>query len=161
MLKFNKWPKIPRFETLDYIITEKIDGTNACVVIDEDGNVGAQSRTQLITPEKDNHGFAAWVQENKYELLDLGPGHHFGEWWGKGINRGYDHTQKEFTLFDWWRPDIPSCCSKVPELSGTVEEAISYLHENGSAIKPGYMNPEGIILINKHYRNAMYKIIFN
>lgn len=160
MIEFKKWPKIPRFEAQDWIITEKVDGTNACVVIDEDGNVGAQSRTQLITPENDNHGFAQWCEANKHNLTALGPGHHFGEWWGKGINRGYDHTHKEFSLFEWWRQDIPSCCSKVPELQGPVEYAISQLKLNGSVIKPGYMNPEGVILINKHYRNAMYKIIF-
>lgn len=48
------------------------------------------SRTRWITPEDDNYGFAKWANENKEELLKLGIGQHFGEWWGSGIQRGYN-----------------------------------------------------------------------
>jgi hypothetical protein len=69
------------------VITEKIDGTNASILITDDGSdiAGVGSRTRWITPEDDNHGFAKWVKANHEELLKLGPGHHFGEWWGNGI----------------------------------------------------------------------------
>lgn len=51
-------------------VTEKIDGTNAQVIVSADGgHVRAASRTKLITPEDDNKGFARWVQDNAQELL--------------------------------------------------------------------------------------------
>jgi len=63
--------------------------------------VAAGSRNRWLTPESDNHGFAAWVQANAKELAEVLPaGRHYGEWWGKGIQRGYDMPHKVFTLFD-------------------------------------------------------------
>lgn len=103
MSEFKAWPKTPRLFR-DVVITEKIDGTNAAVIVDEDtGTVWAQSRKRLIYPGKqtDNYGFAGWVEENKNELRDLlGPGHHYGEWWGKGIQHGYGLDEKRFSLFN-------------------------------------------------------------
>ena len=123
---FRAWPKIPRLENEVYHITEKIDGTNAAIVIQplphiSEGKeptypepisvfytetadaygIWAQSRTRLITPEDDNFGFARWVQENAEQLIkDLGIGYHYGEWWGQGINRGYGLDHKRFSLFN-------------------------------------------------------------
>ena len=125
MAEFQAFPKIPRLNR-DITITEKIDGTNAAVIIEkldvwevdeygfplspdivtrgEEGYfVGAQSRKRLITPGKqtDNYGFAGWVRGNREELFDLlGVGRHFGEWWGSGIARGYGLVgQRNFSLF--------------------------------------------------------------
>lgn len=98
---FRPFPKIPRFSR-EACISEKLDGTNASVFISEDGlTIRAGSRTRWITPEDDNHGFAKWVHEHRAELLTLGPGRHFGEWWGNGINRGYGlpKGEKRFSLF--------------------------------------------------------------
>jgi len=77
-VEFKAWPKIPRIENKKEYYTEKLDGTNACIIITEDGDFACQSRSRLITPEDDNYGFAAWAYENKNELLKLEPGHHFG-----------------------------------------------------------------------------------
>src|SRR5687768_207065 len=85
---FQPFPKIARFSR-EIVITEKIDGTNAQVFIDESGNVIAGSRSRWITPQDDNFGFAKWVAENRIDLLGLGPGRHYGEWWGLGVQRGY------------------------------------------------------------------------
>ena len=125
-MEFVGFPKIPRLFR-DIVITEKIDGTNAQVVIDfvdnpeaweaENGvpilytycetlaGVGkiairAASRTRYITPEKDNQGFAKWVLANGCELAKLGAGRHFGEWWGQGIQRNYGLKEKRFSLFN-------------------------------------------------------------
>ena len=43
------------------IVTEKIDGTNGVVLVQEDGTVVAGSRSRWIVPLADNFGFAAWV----------------------------------------------------------------------------------------------------
>lgn len=97
--EFKPFPKISRLHK-PVVITEKIDGTNAQVLITEDGDVFAGSRTQWITPSNDNRGFARWVDGNKDLLLQLGPGTHFGEWWGQGIQRGYGLKEKRFSLFN-------------------------------------------------------------
>ncbi|HEX2099669.1 MAG TPA: RNA ligase family protein [Candidatus Synoicihabitans sp.] len=83
-------------------MTEKIDGTNAQIFITEDGEMLVGSRTRWITPAADNHGFARWCAEHREELMKLGPGRHFGEWWGSGIGRGYGLKKgdKRLSLFN-------------------------------------------------------------
>lgn len=39
-------------------------------------------------------------KRRKKELLKLGKGYHYGEWWGKGIQRGYGLEEKRFSLFN-------------------------------------------------------------
>jgi len=122
-MDFQKFPKIARFNR-DVIVTEKIDGTNAQILIlsghddvpnslavgdwDEWG-IWAGSRNRWLTPENDNHGFAKWVAANKEDLIaHLGPGIHYGEWWGQGIQRRYGLDHKRFSLFNVirWNPDM-------------------------------------------------------
>lgn len=120
-MEFQKWPSIPRLSKERMTITEKIDGTNSAIRIlptenfepdsfhnrlfEYDGmSVWVQSRSRFLKPTKneDNFGFAKWVAENGYALVDiLGPGNHYGEWWGSGIQRGYglEKGEKRFSLF--------------------------------------------------------------
>lgn len=101
VVEFTKWPKIQRAQRAGMVITEKLDGTNAAIRITADGVLLPQSRSRFIQPGKqDNAGFAAWVQEHELELEALGEGIHFGEWWGKGIQRGYGLEEKRFSLFN-------------------------------------------------------------
>lgn len=79
--KFQPFPKLSRLFR-EITITEKLDGTNSSIFIDENNQIFAASRNRWITPESDNFGFARWVETRKSELLELGPGHHFGEWVG-------------------------------------------------------------------------------
>jgi hypothetical protein len=155
MFEFEPWPKMGRLFR-DIVVTEKLDGTNAQVYIPDDlSGVHAGSRTRWITPEDDNFGFAKWVEENKDELLKLGPGRHFGEWWGAGIQRRYGLTERRFSLFNtlrWNEDNIPSCCSVVPVMyqggfsEQMIEDCIDELRGSGSVAVPGFMNPEGIIV---------------
>jgi hypothetical protein len=139
---FVKFDKIPRLYR-PIVVTEKIDGTNAQVYVPEDPNepVLAGSRNRWLTVESDNFGFAAWVAEHEDELRQLGPGRHFGEWWGRGIQRNYGLSERRFSLFnvskwlgvaesagDAWRcsgsdmaafplgtcSSAPACCHTVP-----------------------------------------------
>lgn len=157
-IEYVPFPKIARFSR-DVIVTEKIDGTNACVYIDDTGeNVYAASRTRWITPEADNAGFARWVQENRDELLKLGPGSHFGEWWGKGIQCGYGLQEKRFSLFNVsrWSDDAtrPACCGAVPTLwkgnfdDCPIKDLLESLRINGSVAAPGFPDPEGIVVFH-------------
>lgn len=165
VVEFKEFEKIPRLNR-PVIITEKLDGTNACVVVIEgesgkfeDRKVFAQSRNRLITPENDNYGFARWVQIQQETLKQLGPGYHYGEWWGQGIQRDYGLTEKRFSLFNTsrWSDARPACCHVVPVLSiwngfGKVEETIEKLRTEGSIAAPGFMDAEGVIVYSASAR---------
>jgi hypothetical protein len=149
-MEFLEFQKIARLSR-NCAITEKIDGTNACVAIDEDGSFHVGSRTRWITPEDDNFGFARWAYDHKDELLTLGPGRHFGEWWGAGIQRRYGLAEKRFSLFNtsrWLETPPPACCSVVPVLyvgiftSTAADDALELLRTKGSQAAPGFMKPE-------------------
>jgi hypothetical protein len=152
---FEAWPKMGRLFR-EIVVTEKLDGTNAQVFIPEDGGpILSGSRTRWITPEDDNFGFAKWVRENEEELRNLGPGRHFGEWWGAGIQRRYGMSERRFSLFNTLRSNkdnIPACCDVVPVLyqgmfyESFVHDCLDQLKEEGSVAAPGFMNPEGVIV---------------
>ena len=172
---FNGFPKMARLSR-ECLITEKIDGTNAQILITEDGGFFTGSRKRWITPDNDNFGFSAWAHENKEELMKLGVGRHFGEWWGQGIQRKYGLSERRFSLFNVARwhlageepqvipcadpriikhtEELPSCCNLVPLLwrgEFDTDRAISViedLKEYGSVAAPGFMKPEGIIVFH-------------
>ena len=163
---FAAFPKIPRLNR-ECIITEKIDGTNASIFISDDLNViQAASRTRWITPQDDNMGFAKWVETNRDLLIvGLGAGHHFGEWWGQKIQRGYGLTEKRFSLFNttrWTAETAPSCCYVVPELyrgpfdTHEVRYALETLEIGGSKAATGFMDPEGVVIYHVA-GNLMFK----
>lgn len=172
-MDFQAFPKLARLSR-EVIVTEKIDGTNAQIAIGEISSIStaaplfekdglalwAGSRTRWITPQEDNYGFARWALENAEELMLLGAGRHFGEWWGKGIQRGYSQPAKRFSLFNVtrWANERPACCEVVPTLwTGQLEEygvmkgiegALAQLRKEGSVAAPGFMNPEGIVVFH-------------
>lgn len=163
--EFAPFPKIARLFR-ECVITEKIDGTNAQVVVSDDGSsVRAGSRNRWITPEADNMGFAKWVEANAEELKQLGPGRHFGEWWGAGIQRKYGLKEKRFSLFNVakWGESRPACCHVVPVIAqgkfttDLVETALKHLRIGGSVAAPGFMNPEGIVVFHTH-GSHLYKV---
>lgn len=166
MIEFVGFPKIPRYSR-ECIITEKIDGTNGCIYIADNFDAITLhsgrtvpflcgSRSRWIFPENDNHGFSKWAYENVLELMRLGPGRHFGEWWGQGINRGYGLKEKRFSLFNlkkWSDPLVrPACCYVVPEIlrgdfsSELINKALECLWSFGSYAALGFKNPEGIVI---------------
>jgi len=99
-IEFEPFAKIARLNR-NITITEKIDGTNGCIVITHSENldgiqhidkffdrivdsdarktvakvgpyvVMAQSRNRFITPKGDNCGFAGWVERNAEALVRL------------------------------------------------------------------------------------------
>lgn len=167
--EFEPWPKIYRKGKGEFIVTEKIDGTNAQIVITEDGEVYAGSRKRYITPDDDNYGFAKWVEDNKDELLKLGEGRHYGEWAGEGIQKNpHNLSGKHFFLFNVVRwgnhnPNTPDCCKVVPIImSGAdmtiLDEAMGYLREFGSMIGESG-EPEGVVAYHT-FTKRFLKITF-
>jgi hypothetical protein len=176
MMEFVKFPKMARL-TRECIITEKIDGINAQIGITDDGQMFVGSRTRWLGAEADNFGFYAWAMAHRDELLTLGPGRHFGEWWGLGIQRGYGLHERRLSLFNVSRwhakgaepfvshsgdqrqppnlsTEAPACCSVVPVLYRGLfgpKHADNYLEkllDEGSMASPGFMNPEGIVVLH-------------
>jgi hypothetical protein len=160
--KFESFPSIKRLYR-EMVVTEKLDGTNAQICIDEQGAIRAGSRNRWITPEDDNFGFARWVAGNSAELMKLGVGRHYGEWWGSGIQRGYGLNEKRFSLFNVSRwgeggkdvANLPSCCHVVPVLyrgpfdGDNIDEVVLGLENGGSVAVPG-ANAEGIVIFHTH-----------
>jgi hypothetical protein len=176
-MEFREFPKIPRLNR-EVVITEKIDGTNACVVVSDDGTeLAAQSRSRIIVPGADNFGFAAWAYANaEFLKTTLGPGYHFGEWWGAGIQRRYGMERKWFSLFnvERWKGlrDYDKAqeigLSVVPQVLvpgtdgyvitlGDVDTAIKRLRSHGSFAAPGFMDPEGVVVFHCASR-SMFKV---
>lgn len=172
---FIPFQKIPRLSR-ECIISEKIDGTNGVIWIDEDWDVWAGSKNTWLTVEDDNYGFAEWTEKNEEFLRELGTGVHRGEWWGSGIQRGYGlpKGEKRFSLFNTIRwclygtepqqilmsdPRIvkmqdvlPECCLLVPVLwrglfdTQIIDSWLDFLKRNGSVAALGYDRPEGIVV---------------
>jgi len=155
MMEFVKFGKIARLSRT-VVITEKIDGTNGLIAIGEGGEFQVGSRNRWITPQNDNMGFARWAYENKDELMGLGVGYHYGEWWGQGIQRGYGLKEKRFSLFNTsrWSDDSvrPACCGVVPVLyvgmfdTAKIQAILDDLATNGSKAAPNFMKPEGVVI---------------
>ena len=166
-VEFKEWPKITRVENRRTpIFSEKIDGTNACIIVTEDGDFACQSRSRIIVPGDDNFGFAKWAYERKDELVaGLGIGYHYGEWWGQGIQRTYGLDHRRFSLFDTRRwnehHEPPEGVYVVPILPvTTIEEARYFLREQGSLAAKGYDRPEGAVMYDPDTRTR-FKIIID
>ncbi len=134
----------------------------------KEGHIFAGSRKRWLdtSSDGDNYGFAKWVQANAEELLKLGEGRHYGEWYGKGIQRGYGLDEKRFALFNTGRwankkytviendkqQYAPKCCEVVPVLyrgdfdTAKIQIQLDLLKNCGSSAVPGFMNPEGIVI---------------
>ena len=155
-MEFRKFDKIARLSR-EIVVTEKIDGTNCLIAIGEDGEFQVGSRHGWITPQADHMGFARWAYEHKDELMQLGKGFHYGEWWGQGIQRGYGLNEKRFSLFNTsrWSDEAgirPACCHVVPVLytgnfyTPSIEYILECLKTGGSVAAPGFMKPEGVVI---------------
>lgn len=97
-----------------FLGTLKLHGSNAGVTI-TDSEFIPQSRSQVISPEKDNHGFAQFALDRSEKIrhihedicfaFDLPPKAQitiFGEWIGPGINKGcaiHQLPKKQWVIF--------------------------------------------------------------
>ena len=164
--EFKAWPSLSRLATETVTITEKVDGTNAIIHVSDEGEVHAGSRNRWLTAEADNFGFYAWVNANRDAVAKLGPGYHYGEWCGPGIQRGYGLPGKRWVSFAHYRKDDLSAMhpdmSTVPVMYQgewhpmLPEVQIAMLLHFGSSFQPGFARPEGIV-IEFHRAKAKFK----
>lgn len=101
--------------TLTFKGTVKLHGTNAGISFNATDGLWAQSRENIITPEKDNAGFAFFVHSQIAEFMDLMQSIQnkenintikntitiYGEWCGGNIQKGVGITNlpKSFFIF--------------------------------------------------------------
>jgi len=151
--------------TLTFKGTVKLHGTNAAVSGNLSDGIWAQSRENIITPEKDNAGFAFFVESNKELFTELIASVFtkneidmlentvtiYGEWAGGNIQKGVGITniEKSFFIFG----------VKVTPHTTTEEEA---------KVKPAYWvdnsylkNPENRIFNIDDYPTWTIDIDFN
>lgn len=131
-MSFIAWPEIEQFynirkyaaahpeilngeSAVSYRAKVKMHGTNAAVQCLVDGTILVQSRSAIITPDNDNAGFAKWVlattmygrngeschwnntRDNARAQVII-----YGEWIGKGIQKGVAVSQipnRSFVVF--------------------------------------------------------------
>lgn len=153
-MPFHAWPEITAFHNIrkfthaypellndnpvvNYKAKVKLHGTNAAVQC-VNGEVLAQSRTNLITPESDNMGFARWVKSNEEKWSEVGKivttfdGKicyanfiFYGEWFGPGVQKGV-------------------ACGEIAKKSFAVFAA-SVLDQNGNLVEGSFItNPIGL-----------------
>lgn len=221
-MEFEKWRSIPRLSKESMTITEKIDGSNACIVIAPVSSLGdlpevqdlktistwcyaqsqvnfifnaplalvetegidnysdgiwaifAQSRTRFIYLNNDNFDFAAWVYKNHIQLMKiLGPGRHYGEWWGSKIQRGYGLKERRFSLFNASRwadtitvepgsTSVSALCTvpilyKGPFDASQIDKWTAYMKLGSKAVEH-HWDSEGII-VDLREAGARYKIL--
>jgi hypothetical protein len=186
MNEFVEFKKIPRLSR-ECVVTEKIDGTNGVICIIDPSEILIGSRTRWLDEHTDNYGFHKWAMEHKEELLKLGVGTHYGEWWGNGIQRGYGlpKGEKRFSLFNverWclstqepklisidprtkeerWQNKLPSCCGLVPILWTGIFDTTMFTYVLSDLIVSGSKASPGFmnpegIVIYHKAGNLMFK----
>ena len=146
--------------TLPFKSTVKLHGTNAGVAMGNDGDMWYQSRKGIITPTKDNAGFAFFADSHKdvfwnmiTEIRKKENIHNddivvFGEWCGGNIQKGVaiNGLDKMFVIF----------AVKVAPLDDDIPNY--YLHED---IWKDYSYPEHNIFNINDYETNIIDIDFN
>ncbi|MGW6920864.1 RNA ligase family protein [Streptomyces sp. NPDC054950] len=147
--------------------TAVVDGTRYVLT--------TQSRKRLIWPGKttDNYGFASWAYDNAEALVRvLGEGMHFGEWWGRGIQRNYGLDHRRFSLFNTAKYveqfpvlengmelngghlDVVPVLYQGPFSEHKIMASLLALRDHGSAAVAGFMAPEGICVFHSASRHV-------
>jgi len=167
---FQKIARLRRMMT----ITEKLDGANVKIEVDRYQNINVGGHNGPLTLDFDPQGFARWAYDHTDELRTLGPGRHFGEWWGPGIGkRKYPVPERRLSMFNVhifaapgtepklisaatgkMQTVLPPCCGLVPVLytgvfdTQVIDAQIERLRRDGSVAVPGFMRPEGVVVFH-------------
>lgn len=175
-MEFKKYQHIERFGTSE-VENIELDGTNASVWLNEDGEIQAGSRKRHLTLDKDNAGFLEWVigQKNIINYLNENPTHRlYGEWLVPHALKTYrESAWRKFYVFDIcveggdtikylpyydyelgltdYEIDliVPICISK----NASYDQLINNLNKNVFLIVDGKGVGEGIVIKNYDFKN--------
>jgi hypothetical protein len=185
---FRSFSSIPRWSK-GVAVSEKIDGTNAQIHIvqygdeefDFDGHAWlaiaknferdqymlVASRNKYIMLDQDNQGFGNWCLANVAELWKLGPGRHYGEWAGPGIQKNpLNLEEKRLFMFNpKWVDQGPSCVEIAPVLAecmdaGDIDQLMADLKRNGTQVEGGKGQAEGVVIYH-HGSGKLYKATYD
>lgn len=182
---YNSFPSIERLENIYCVISEKIDGTNGLIEINET-NVRFGSRNRYISFSDDNAGFANFFRHYEARFEDVAkdiitkepessdesyPLRIYGEWFGCGIQRGYGLKDKFFMPFSFFYGEklieyqVPNVITPNIMYTGkfsmeVVNTCMQQLKLNGSGVVKDYKQPEGIVIFFPKY-NFRLKETFN
>lgn len=148
----------------------KLHGTNAAIRVTPKG-VFAQSRSQVISVQNDNAGFAAWLEPRKHYFDDFVEhmrqvGYaddcgitYYGEWFGPGVQKGVACSKiptKNFAIFaqsidprdgnenGWFHCD-PGFIA-IPKSFNTDDPTIKILPWASEGIRVDFDDPESVAL---------------
>ena len=121
--------------TLTFKGTVKLHGTNAAVCWNASSGMWVQSRENIITPEKDNAGFAFFVESHKEAFMELFKQIDskimetfthttitiYGEWCGGNIQKGVGITNLEKSFFIFGVKITPNPEEETPRPSYWVD----------------------------------------
>lgn len=187
-MEFTKYMHLERFGTSEVegievgesLVFPKLDGTNASVWMNDDGEVIAGSRNRDLSQGKDNAGFYAWVKEqsNIKQYLHRNPTHTlYGEWLVPHSLKTYeDAAWRNFYVFDvvcdgeyipyddykdgLHRHGIEYIAPIAVVKNGNEEVFQKCLDKNTYLIKDGEGVGEGIVIKNYGYTNKYGRTVW-
>lgn len=138
---FDYTRKLP---TITFTGTVKLHGTNAAIGYSKQDGLWCQSRERILSVEKDNAGFAFWVESKKEFLTkvfeDIIEGDEtlyvYGEWAGKGVQKGVGIAEldKCFYLFSLYRENgdkyLWECTDEFIDVACTHSSSYDCLENN-------------------------------
>jgi len=193
-MEFRKYMHVERYgndevqgiELGNCYVFPKLDGTNASVWMDSDGNICSGSRNRQLSLESDNAGFCKYVSENEGCYRKLFSGFHdpksitiYGEWLVPHSLKTYrDDCWRVFYIFDIWDElsqkyikyddylllmDDDECSFQwVTPLcvmkNASYESLLQELKNNTFLIKDGEGCGEGIVLKNYDFENKFKRV---
>jgi hypothetical protein len=187
---FERYPSLKRFGTTEVsgiedgmvYIFPKLDGTNASVWLDDDGEVQAGSRNRHLdeSSDGDNAGFCKWVRaQSNIEtfLRDHENFRLYGEWLVPHTIKGYrDDAWRKLYVFDVYDMEnekfIPYDDYKllldqyeieyIPALwkaqAVTIDKLLHKLPQNTYLMKDGEGPGEGLVVKNYEYVNRFDRV---
>lgn len=192
-MEFKKYQHLERFgndevegiELGKLYIFPKLDGTNAQVWLDDEGNIKAGSRNRELTLEKDNAGFYKFVLENENikKYLEKHPTHRlYGEFLVPHSLKTYredawrrfyifdvcldkEDGSVEYIPYDIYKPLVEEFgLDYIPPIvtmtNGLYEYFIRTLDNNTFMIQDGKGVGEGIVIKNYDYYNKYKRQIW-
>lgn len=161
----------------------KLDGTNASIWLDEDGNIKAGSRNRELSVENDNAGFYNWVLENEdwfKGFLEPNPSFTlYGEWLVPHSLKTYrDDAWRRFYIFDVFNRNNRSyleydlykhhldshgfdyLAPLAVVKNGSVEAFERCLEKNTHYIKDGEGTGEGVVIKNYNWQNQYGRVVW-
>lgn len=161
----------------------KLDGTNASVWMDSEGNIKAGSRNRELSLGKDNAGFYAWVLENEdwFKKAFEGKGSLtlYGEWLVPHSLKTYeDDAWRRFYIFDVFNRNTGQYTTYDLYKGWLDEHGFDYLaplaivrngsyeyfekclEKNTHFIKQGMGVGEGVVIKNYSFQNDFGRVVW-